>query len=446
MSPSPEVLDKATSHATSGSTSPPTTDNKKLRLSCDNCHAAKVKCTKERPLCTRCANSGTPCIYSKSRRAGKPKGCGKKAGSFSKVNSNSNNNGTPSLPTAAAAAAADFSSHPDSPLSDARMSMSMDFDDAWSVDLSGSRRGSTLDPTFTTLQAMAAAAAADTSTSTSFSLDPTLTQTFTHSTIDTDDFSASGFSTNMLSASVSASTSNSNSNSNSADFKLSPGTEWMCGLDSGGTHLPFTTAGPPTDSLSCGPTAMLYSDFSSDTSTLNDDCSMSAASLSVSGSAATSTSTTSQSCTCTCTGSLQDILSALNATMPSFDKFLAINKTAVQRMAHTLACHCLPDISSVMLLSVIITRIVQTYQKIRNGEHPQGCEAVGVTLGSMKMDSEDEYQIKMVLIRSELRKIKALVTRFRDRFENSLQGPDRQLYEANMAFLEYGLEDTIRGL
>lgn len=62
------------------------------------------------------------------------------------------------------------------------------------------------------------------------------------------------------------------------------------------------------------------------------------------------------------------------------------------------------------------------------------------------MDSEDEYQIKMVLIRSELRKLKALVTKFGDRFERFLDGPDRQLYEANVAFLECGLEEGIKGL
>ncbi|KIX96237.1 uncharacterized protein Z520_08015 [Fonsecaea multimorphosa CBS 102226] len=403
------VVDKAAPNG--GSTSPTDpapapattatgTDNKKLRLSCDNCHAAKVKCTKERPLCSRCANSGASCVYSKSRRAGKPKGCGKKAGgSFS--NNNKLQNMTPP----------EFCSRPESPLSDARMSM--DFDDAsWNVDITDSRRDSVLDQSFPTLHHSIA--------ETTGSLDPTLTQTFTHSTMDTDDFSASAaFSTSNIFA---------------ADFKMSP--EWMSGMDAAAaaaaavTQVPFSTDGMTVSASNL----MLYPEFNcSDTSTLNDDASTSGI--------PTSTSPPS----CNCTGSLQDILSALNGTMPSFDKFLAINKSAVQRMAQCLACHCLPDISSVMLLSVIITRIVQCYKKIRNGEC-EGSEEVGVTMGSLKMDSEDEYQIKMVLIRSELRKIKSLVTRFRERFENYLQGADRQLYEANMAFLEYGLDDTIKGL
>ena len=43
----------------------------KLRESCDSCLAAKVKCSKSRPLCSRCLANGAPCDYSPSSRAGK---------------------------------------------------------------------------------------------------------------------------------------------------------------------------------------------------------------------------------------------------------------------------------------------------------------------------------------------------------------------------------------
>lgn len=373
--------------------SPPSTDSRKLRLSCDSCHAAKVKCGKERPLCSRCANSGSSCVYSKSRRAGKPKGCGKKSASFAK------------LPTPP-----ELSSQPDSPLSDARMSM--DFDESpWSADtIPGPRPASTLSTlnhNFTTLPA---------ATELPNSLDPTLTQnpfpqrTFNpNATMESEESFESAFS---------------NANMFTTDFKMSP--DWVSNMDATGNQIPFSTESMATCTAS---NVMLYPDFTSDGSTLDDS------------SSGMGTSPPS----CNCPGALQDILSALNASIPSFDKFLAINKSAVLRMTHCLSCHCLPDISSVMLLSVIITRIVQCYKKIRNGES-RGFEEVGVTMGMLKMDSEDEYQIKMVLIRSELRKIKSLVTRFRDRFENFLQGADRQLYEANMTFLEFGLDDTIKDL
>ncbi|KAL9004647.1 MAG: hypothetical protein Q9188_002538 [Gyalolechia gomerana] len=43
----------------------------KLRESCDSCLAAKVKCSKTRPLCSRCLQNGSDCGYSPSSRAGR---------------------------------------------------------------------------------------------------------------------------------------------------------------------------------------------------------------------------------------------------------------------------------------------------------------------------------------------------------------------------------------
>ncbi|KAF2707255.1 hypothetical protein K504DRAFT_458695 [Pleomassaria siparia CBS 279.74] len=44
----------------------------KLRASCDACAASKVKCSKQHPICTRCAANGSQCIYGVSRKHGKP--------------------------------------------------------------------------------------------------------------------------------------------------------------------------------------------------------------------------------------------------------------------------------------------------------------------------------------------------------------------------------------
>ena len=43
----------------------------KLRESCDACLQAKVKCSKGRPVCTRCLSNGSHCQYSPSARAGR---------------------------------------------------------------------------------------------------------------------------------------------------------------------------------------------------------------------------------------------------------------------------------------------------------------------------------------------------------------------------------------
>lgn len=47
--------------------------DQKFRLSCDACAAAKVKCDKVRPRCGRCVGPGMPCVYSVSRKHGKPR-------------------------------------------------------------------------------------------------------------------------------------------------------------------------------------------------------------------------------------------------------------------------------------------------------------------------------------------------------------------------------------
>lgn len=58
----------------------------RLRASCDGCFTAKVKCSKARPICSRCLACGLECRYSPSIRAGKPKadshGSSRKSGAF----------------------------------------------------------------------------------------------------------------------------------------------------------------------------------------------------------------------------------------------------------------------------------------------------------------------------------------------------------------------------
>ena len=43
----------------------------KLRLSCDECNKAKVRCAKEKPTCSRCKTQKSQCVYGISLRAGK---------------------------------------------------------------------------------------------------------------------------------------------------------------------------------------------------------------------------------------------------------------------------------------------------------------------------------------------------------------------------------------
>ncbi|KAK7540287.1 hypothetical protein IWX49DRAFT_601248 [Phyllosticta citricarpa] len=45
----------------------------KFRMSCDSCQASKIRCGQERPACRRCVKYNINCIYSPSRRAGRPR-------------------------------------------------------------------------------------------------------------------------------------------------------------------------------------------------------------------------------------------------------------------------------------------------------------------------------------------------------------------------------------
>jgi len=63
----------SSSHATSTSAERRLSKPRKLKDSCNECAASKVKCTREQPECTRCLSRGFACVYSTSRRRGKHK-------------------------------------------------------------------------------------------------------------------------------------------------------------------------------------------------------------------------------------------------------------------------------------------------------------------------------------------------------------------------------------
>lgn len=64
---------------------------RKLRSTCNNCAASKIKCSREKPTCTRCAKRGLACEYFETKRAGR------KQGSRSTTTSNSANANFPSV-------------------------------------------------------------------------------------------------------------------------------------------------------------------------------------------------------------------------------------------------------------------------------------------------------------------------------------------------------------
>lgn len=49
-----------------------TSKEQRLRTACDGCQASKVKCSRAKPSCWRCNQSGQPCVYSPLRKTGRP--------------------------------------------------------------------------------------------------------------------------------------------------------------------------------------------------------------------------------------------------------------------------------------------------------------------------------------------------------------------------------------
>ncbi|EDU45251.1 Fungal Zn binuclear cluster domain containing protein [Pyrenophora tritici-repentis] len=78
--PADPVLDErpatTTATAPATATAPPRTTGQKLRDCCQSCARSKVKCTKEKPSCSRCETKGIPCRYLQSKRPGRIPGSG----------------------------------------------------------------------------------------------------------------------------------------------------------------------------------------------------------------------------------------------------------------------------------------------------------------------------------------------------------------------------------
>jgi hypothetical protein len=56
---------------TAQGTSEPCSRKLKLKFSCDSCAKSKLKCGKQQPICQRCLMQGVRCVYSPARRTGK---------------------------------------------------------------------------------------------------------------------------------------------------------------------------------------------------------------------------------------------------------------------------------------------------------------------------------------------------------------------------------------
>ncbi|MCJ1244107.1 hypothetical protein MMC30_001305 [Trapelia coarctata] len=365
--------------------------SQKLRASCNACNQAKVKCTKTRPTCARCAkHRDIECVYSVSLRAGKRPAQNNDA-RFKKL-------GQPLVDSPGGDARFRPSGiHPDVRGNDARsrspVQSAMDIADEWALDPSATADLMSMEnDMYLTMVGYDRA-----------SLDPP-------SLFDTS------------SSSPSSSLCQNPSNTSSFDSLR----------DTWYQHLPDAFNASPFIFQPRQPSSLFSSTPSCPTSPLQ------------------SPSTPALSSVCCCFKTVLQTLTNLQAfssiPCPTFDVALAHNKEAVTLCSAALRCVCPGDTTFVFLIVSLIDKILSVYQSSCNAwsqstpassTSPASVPTIArVTLGVYSLDQEDEERIKMEFLRMELRKVEALVSKLKEKASKGHVDYEVKMHEALIQFLE----------
>lgn len=345
----------------------------RLRASCDGCFFAKVKCSKTRPICSRCLTSGADCKYSPSLRIGKP--------SIERRTSNSNIN------VSSAVRDKNIDEGPNSRFAfdSQAMPIAIDKKDISLGSAYGNKEKLSSANTTASHRNDALLDACD------LGLPPSNTELFLPWTpisqieldnpIVQDDQGTMMFSPNNLGAVP----------------QLNLISPWS---DSQPSNLPFH---PRTN-------AELPSPSSSLDAKTPPDC-------------RTNVRISSQSCNCftTCLQSLQALHNHSSTILLSsaFDTALTINRKAVEGCASMLACReCVSKSGSnttTMLLATIMEKILSFYQVALQSDFSgkTGADAQ-MLIGTYRVANEDGRWLRNEILWRELRKLEELFGRFRE--------------------------------
>lgn len=114
----------------------------------------------------------------------------------------------------------------------------------------------------------------------------------------------------------------------------------------------------------------------------------------------------------------------------SADRVLDRNRKAIDAISQLVDCECAADPELALLLSLIISKVLRTYRTVTaqrsascssSSSVSEGSQDFGLhtgetdaafTLGSYRLDEEDEESIKMQLILRQLKRMGSLVDRF----------------------------------
>ncbi|KAI1778017.1 hypothetical protein F4818DRAFT_282413 [Hypoxylon cercidicola] len=366
----------------------------RLRASCDGCFLAKVKCSKARPICSRCLACGIECRYSPSSRAGKPK---------------SEHNGT-----SRANAHQDMQQMHHDLIEDKNMAYSsahpppsermFNFEAGWttpptSVDGSISRNTS-----ISTGLAMLGVEDRAMGDQDPMSAPPEMYSSAMPWTPPTD-LSCTTFGDIPVTA---GSMSGAQMRSQSFDLPMSTPMAWA---DPAAQDL-IQYSQVPT------PTSMSSNYFPSPTATPTMRPRHRSSSSTIGGG----------SCTCftACLQSLQALHNASSPAVPPFDVVLSLNRKAVEGCAAMLSCtKCMSRSgthTATMLLATVIGKITSFYN---NASHcyfdtnigmmqSNPGNSLGVSFGAYQLNGEDGKWLELEILARELRKLEEVYARFQE--------------------------------
>jgi hypothetical protein len=149
----------------------------------------------------------------------------------------------------------------------------------------------------------------------------------------------------------------------------------------------------------------------------------------------------------------------------SIDQILIANKSAVESVSALLACPCSGSPQSSIILALIIDKILERYRNIIQDDTHDRASSVSpasstdssrhttpITLGSYRIDAEDEHCIRMQLVSNELRKAMVLVKKYADKYltAGQVKGDTGAIYAALAGFLKErvheGSDEIVRAL
>ncbi|KAI1089996.1 hypothetical protein F5B19DRAFT_349662 [Rostrohypoxylon terebratum] len=370
----------------------------RLRASCDGCFLAKVKCSKARPICSRCLACGIECRYSPSSRAGKPK---------------SEHNGS-----AHANTPQDMQQMHHGLIEDKNITYPaahqtppehmFNFEAGWTTPPTSMDGGLSRNPSISTGLAMLGVEDRGMGEHDPMSAPPEIYSSTIPWTPPTD-LSCATFGEIPVTTGPMPGTQ---MRSHSFDLSMSTPMTWNDPV----SHDIITYNQVPT------PTSMSSNYFPSPTTTPT---------MRPAGPRHRSSSTTINggSCTCftACLQSLQALHNASSPALPPFDFVLSLNRKAVEGCAAMLSCSkCMSRSgthTATMLLATVIGKITSFYNTASHSYFEHGTMGmtpnnpgtnVGVSLGVYQLNGEDGKWLELEILARELRKLEEVYSRFRE--------------------------------